>query len=316
MTTFAPSIGRFNGGYNVESFAAHVLGNIGSSYNISTLPKEPLEGIPWASHPTGFWNGTDHWEYIFLDSAPPPTSRSLSIYTNRIVKSTGICKTPPYDLDLMDELASIHLLDGNQTVFFPKIALGQESIYYLTKPILLRGGRERSCGPGCSNVKVLEPQAGPPTEGSVVGNPKSAFFFYDCNVTISSSTNQDLSPENAAVAAQAIALSGQFHQEFSSLEDENTQYVSYNFGLPFGEAQNNSATGMASLISRFAIGVIAAAAQTNPPMFVQGGAPAQGVRLKLESSVWFHLILAGTGSLQLILVLFSSLAVSRLVSPE
>ncbi len=70
MTHFPPTAGRFGASSTVESFAAHVLGDIGSSYNFSMLPKEPLDGTPWASSPAGFWNGTDHWEYNFLDFVP------------------------------------------------------------------------------------------------------------------------------------------------------------------------------------------------------------------------------------------------------
>lgn len=317
MTHFAPNTGRFTNYFGVESFAAHVLGNIGSSYNFSMLPDDPLTGTPWASNPAAFWNGTDHWAYVFLDSAPSVNTSGpnfLSVYTDRVVNSTGTCETPPYQMAADGDLAVIQLLKSNQTVIFPGVALGQESIYYLTTPVDPKSSNG-SCGPGCSNVKVLEPAAGPPVAGSISQGSNSTHYYYDCNITLTSTTD-DVSPLNKAIAAQAIALSGQIHPELRSIKEDDNEYVSYNFGLPFGEAQNNSATGMASLISRFAIGVIAAAAQTNPPMYIQGGQPAQGVRLEFESLLAFNLILGSIGLLQLVLVIVTAVVVSQIVIPQ
>jgi len=212
------------------------------------------------------------------------------------------------------QLAVIHLLNGSRTVTFPAIALGVESVYYLTAPMPDHEDSSSSNGPyapGCNNVKALGPAAGPPVDGSLVNGSNSAYFFYDCNINHVDNTR--LPPLNAAVAAQAIVLSGQIHLEFTSTAEEYNQFVAYNLGLPFGEPQNNSATGMASLISRFAIGVISAAAQTNPPMFLQGSLPKQGVRLQLDSFWVFNLILIIMGTLQFILVLLTAVVVSRLV---
>ena len=94
------------------------------------------------------------------------------------------------------------------------------------------------------------------------------------------------------------------------------QFVAYNFGTLFGEPQNNSAKGMASLVSRFAIGVISAAAQTNPPIIVLGSLPAQGLRVQLDSFFIFNLILVITGALQIVLVLVTAAIVSRLTIPQ
>ena len=124
MTEFAPHKGRFeDAGYLPELFGAHLLGDIGSSYNFSMLPDYPLADTPWASNPASFWNEMDHWEYIFLDSAPLTRFSGpsfLSIHTDRVVKSSAMCKTPPYAITIRDGLAVIKLVDTNQTVEFPK----------------------------------------------------------------------------------------------------------------------------------------------------------------------------------------------------
>jgi hypothetical protein len=309
MATFAPTTGRFGDTYLAESFAAHVLGDIGSSFNFSILPNHFLSGTPLASNPAAFWDATDHWQYIFLDSAPAigtPGLKFLFLYTDNVVNSTGVCETPPFQATTNDGLAVIQLLGGNETVTFPEPV---ESIYYLTTPILDQEASTGSCGPGCSNLKVLEEAAGP--ESLVTG---SSYFFYDCNITVTSTTSPNFSPLMAAVAAQAIALSGQ--PGLKNTDNGNHQYVSYNFGLPFGEPQNNSASGMASLISRFAIGVVAAAARTNPSQTIQGGQPTQGLHLELDNPVMFSVILCLTGGLQVLLVVFAAAIVSRVVIPE
>ncbi len=123
-------------------------------------------------------------------------------------------------------------------------------------------------------------------------------------------------PLNAVVAAQAIALSGQIHSELESQDGGNNEYVAYNFGVPFGEPQNNSATAMADLLSRFAIGVIAAAAQNNALMITQGGQTAQGVRVQLDLPGNFYLILSLTGVLQLVMVVFTAAVCSKLEIPQ
>ena len=317
MTHFAPPTSRVDRDVTfVESFAAHILGDVGSSYNFSMLPDKALLDTPWASNPAGFWNGTDHWEYTFLDSAPSTQSGTqfLAIYSDRVVKSNATCTTPPYNITHDGLLMTIHLSGDNRKVAFPALAFGLESIYYLTTPIPNDKPSEGSCGPGCSSVKVLEPQVGPLAEGSTFKG-SNATFFYDCNITVSAAA-RDVPPVKAAQAAQAIALSGQQHPEFQGTDEELTQYVGYNFGVPFGEPQNNSASDMASLISRFAIGVISAAAQTNPRTFVPGSSPAQGVRLQFESLMGFNVVLIVTGILQLVLVVVTAIIVSRVTIPE
>lgn len=116
--------------------------------------------------------------------------------------------------------------------------------------------------------------------------------------------------------AQAIALSGQIYPELYNTTKHIDQYTTYDFGLPFGEPQNNSATGMASLLSRFAIGVIAATAHTNPPIIVQGSQSFQGVRIQFESLASFHIILALTGGLQLLLASVVAFVAQRVSIPK
>ncbi|KAL8701834.1 MAG: hypothetical protein Q9201_004694 [Fulgogasparrea decipioides] len=318
MATFAPKTGRFGSNTFVESFAAHVLGEIGSSYQISPLPERALDGTPFAANPAGFWNATDHWEYFFLDSAPSlgaAGTNYLSIYSNRAVRSKGHCSTPPFRITVTDKLAEVRLLNENRNFRFPALALALESVYYLTSPILNNENITGRCGPGCNRVQVIEPAAGLPIDPITNKDQESGYYFYDCNITVTASA-EDIPPVKAAVAAQAIALSGQVHPEFISTPQEYDQFVGHNFGTPFGEAQNNSAIGMASLISRFAMGVISAAAQTNPQVNVPGRLPAQGTRLQFDSAMTFHLILSTLVVLQFVFVIVTAIVVNRIIFLE
>ena len=324
-----------SGAYD-EAFAAHVLGDIGSSFNYSMRPEQKLDGLPWASNPAAFWNATDHWEYVSLNSTPSNYDNRpgmLSVYTNRMVRSSGVCTTPAYNLsttsiptnqyditgisvtgssapnasDSKTVVAEFTLLESNETVLFPLASLGVEGTYYLSSPF-----NESVCGPGCGNIKVVETASGPPAPGSFVGYP--GVYFYECNITVTSlpdSSPGSLPPDKGSLAARAIALSGAIQQI-----DDRWEYVYYSLGVAFGAAQNNSATGMASLISRFAIGVVAAAAQTNQPKTVLGHVPTQGLRLTLDYPLAFGLILGLTGGIQVLLVLFTAIACGRLDIPE
>lgn len=299
-----------------ESFGANVLGQAASNFNASALPKDSLKGKPYASYPAGYWNATDHWEYHFLDSAPSPIPgiQYLAVYSDRIVKSFGTCTVPSFEFEVDGQLAHIRP-DNGPNVTFPNTGLGLESITYLTTPFNDKDKEDgQECGPGCANVKALEPFAGVPVDGSEPN--ESGTWFYDCNITVSADS-ADMPSIKAAQAAQAIALSGTIHPELAPPDDDiSNQYNTYNLGLEFGTPQNKSATGMASLISRFAIGVVSAAAQMNPPKIKQGRLPAQGVRLQFESFFAFNLILLLTGSVQIVLLLATVFIASRMTIPD
>jgi hypothetical protein len=322
MTLFA-RVGRFADGPGPQSFAAHILGDTGGSYNYSMLPNVSLVDQPVAKFPSTYWNATDHWEYVYTNSAPVQGSQDfnfISVYSNRTVRSSAICNTPPYRFAVNQtaQVVTIQQTQKNRSAIFPSIALGVESLYYLTTPVLKRQNSTGVCGPGCSTIHALEVATGPPAEGSFV-HESSNFYYYECNITVASADPSDvfgLSPTNAAVAAQAIALSGQLRPELLDVRSGTNEYTSYNFGLQFGEAQNNSASGMASMVSRFAIGAVAAAAQTNPKILVPGRQPRQGVRLVLDQPVAFTVVLCIAAALQLGFLCLAALLVHGIDVPE
>ena len=312
--------GRFEDGSSLQSYAAHILGDIGSSYNYSMLPKEPLTDQPVAKYPSSFWNATDHWEYTFVNSAPGRVPRDFnfrSLFSNQSITSSATCQTPPYDFRVDNTAQTTTVQQRNQgtneTITFPSFGKGEEDIIYLTESvpsedIEARSDKTGHCGPGCSTIHILEPYAGPPAEGSFV-HPDLEFYYYECNITVSPkggvprAGQVNFSATNAAVAAQAIALSGR-------ADPKRSVYAPYKLGLPFGETQNNSAAGMAAMVSRFAIGVVAAAAQTNPKILVPGRPPRQGVRLELDNPAAFVALIGTMLGVHLVLLVLAAVIVN------
>ncbi|KAH6649359.1 hypothetical protein F5144DRAFT_607547 [Chaetomium tenue] len=316
MTRFA-RVGRFNDGARPQSLAAHILGDTATSFEYSTLPSDVMTDAPIARYPYAFWDAGNHWEFVFVNSAPVPGSQDfnfLSLYSDQHVQSSATCQTPPYTYNLTAGILSIQQTTPTppKTILFPASGVGDEAITYLTTPVLHDTGTNSTgtCGPGCATIHVVEPHAGNPVPDSTFIHPTSSFFYYECNITVRPTTQPNagpfaFSPTTAAVAAQAIALSGQ-RAPSSSDEDASrfglNQFASYNLGLEFGQAQNNNATAMGRMLSRFAIGVVAAAARTNPKVVVQGRPPRQGVRLVLGKPVVFGAILIATAAVQLVLL--------------
>jgi hypothetical protein len=312
MTRFA-RVGRFNDGARPQSLAAHILGDTGTSYEYSTLPSDVMTDAPIARYPYAFWDAGSHWEFVFANSAPVPGSQDLnflSLYSDQHVQSSATCRTPPYSYNLTAGVLSVQHTDGNnRTILFPAIGVGDEAITYLTEPVLrgTGGNSTGSCGPGCATVHAVEPHAGQAAPDSEFNHPDSGFYYYECNVTVQPTTQPNagpfaFSPTTAAVAAQAIALSGQRAPSSDPSRFGLNQFAVYSLGLEFGQAQNNSAGGMGRMLSRFAIGVVAAAARTNPKVIMQGRPPRQGVRLVLDKPVVFGAILIATAAVQLVLL--------------
>lgn len=337
MINFARGTGRFEFSRpfdldsTLQSLGASILGDIGSSYNYSVLPSVPLVGEPLGKFPATFWRADDHWEYHYLNSALDILSAGtnyLAVYSDRKVSSSAVCATPEYNstIDRDQSLIIVNQTSGRDFTF-DSVAGGLESNTYGTVPILRQlrtdvcgsrvGCGTGECGPGCSTIHVLEPKSGEAAPGSF-DNPESFFFYYECNVTVSSDPppasdldSLTFAPMLAAAAAQAIGLNG-----LTSTDPSAPSSRSFNWELPFGTPFNNSAPDMADQLARYAIGVVAAAASTNPRMAIPGRPPAQGVRLELAEPVAFAVIMGLTAGLQLLLLAVAVILVGRVYVPE
>lgn len=314
LTYFTPTtdpLPQANDQYGT-AFNAHRFGEIGSSYKYSQLPETSIEGSPWASNPAAYWNATDHWVYISLNSTPSNFSNGpgpVSIYSNRVIKSSGICTLPSYSVSDSPNRTRFVMQESGEIVNFPpEILGGAEGTWYRSTSSTFT---DSACGLGCGNVKVVEASTGLPAPGSYVGDKR--IYFYDCNitVTIQEGIPGGLSADQASTAARAIALSGALP---GSNMDGDWDYVFY--PLSAGQAQYNSVTGMASQISRYAIGVVAAAAQINVPKTIQGRTPTQGLRLHLDNPLAYGMVLGFTAGVQLLLVVFTATMCRGIYIPD
>lgn len=209
-----------------------------------------------------------------------------------VVKAHGECSTPDVifasDGTVIQAQYPEAILAGlvsdaweDLTVIFPESSRWVGDVSYVTKPYANKSNG--TCGWGCSRVYALEkvvpadrpgiPIKVAPDEDADLEDSEDTYYFYDCNITVSSSANI-ISAENSAIAAQAIALcefergykigthnSGDwFDWKERRLDGSDTSYEE--FFVPFSSSQpwrqQGISTWMESHLSRWALGVIAA----------------------------------------------------------
>ncbi|KAL8414383.1 hypothetical protein RB594_005568 [Gaeumannomyces avenae] len=194
--------------------------------------------------------------------------------------------------------------DGTQS----NITVQVSATRNLTVALPVRGGLEQStfitdtrtnCGPRCSYVTVFEAS-------------ERESWWYNCTTAVgdvekATRPEEEVGSEMARLAAAAIALQG-----FASVTGDTATNQPRSAQLPvqaqvypaesfFGEARVGNSQALALIMSRFAIGVIGAAAESNPGIIVPGKQPEIGVRLKIEHWSYIHLIF-GAVSLGLLIL--------------
>ena len=185
------------------------------------------------------------WIYIFLESAPQ--SLTLSVYTNRTVRSTWSCNSWPV------------IQGGNGTVTNLMIFLDAKSSKDLKLILQIAGGTDQTSfltatdvtfGPGCSIVEAFEASLTQP-------------WYYSCNITVGQAMNAMYHPEHdlgislPTMASAAIALQGYV---LNSSATDGTQYQVHLSESVYGQPQGGYNSGMGSLMCQFAIGVVDTAA--------------------------------------------------------
>lgn len=131
-------------------------------------------------------------------------------------------------------------------------------------------------------------------------------WFYACNTTINPVTNaiikeHEVSPNVTRYAAAAIALQGYGSSAFGLTNDTKyTQFQSYPFQVEFGQPCSGNVMLMSMAGARFAIGTIAAVANSNNFTEVRGMAPMRSITLEITDWTTLYLILGLTVGLQLL----------------
>ena len=222
------------------------------------------------------------WIYVFLDSAPQSLgTKGTSVYTNRTINSTWSCQSWPVIQGGNGTVTNLTVLqdpNGGQAlnVTLPFVG-GTDQTTFLTTPNI-------TCGTGCSVVEAFEASLIQP-------------WYYQCNITVGKVMNATLpqhavGPSLRSMASAAIALQG---YGLKSPASSAVQYQVYPSESTYGQPQGGYNNGMGSLMARFSIGVVTAAAlSSNQSLWftVPGQQPQIGNQLNVSSGTgWLFIYL-------------------------
>ncbi|KAF9876820.1 hypothetical protein CkaCkLH20_05666 [Colletotrichum karsti] len=287
-----------------QQYTANSYGIISQAYASADMSKVPsARAIYVASDPLMFCDDV-YCKYVFHEtstsSIKDDDTNPMTVATNRSVNSTASC-------------ASWRVTSGgNGTTTNITVALENGGTQTIDIPY--RGGTNQStfmtnsefdCGEGCSIVSVLEAS-------------DTAPWYYSCNVTVGQVANatrleHELGMNLTDLAAAGIALQG--YAVSSLLNDTNFQYQSYPAESVFGTPMEGNNGVMQVLLARFAIGVVAIAAENNADIILEGTMPLKGTKLNVSHWNMIHLILVLTASLQLTLGIAAAVIANRVVVP-
>ncbi|KAF6820657.1 hypothetical protein CPLU01_12682 [Colletotrichum plurivorum] len=288
-----------------QEYTANSYGTVSLAYGTAEVSAAPLErAIYVASDPLMFCT-EGLCKYVFHEtsttSITDKNANPVTVSTNRSINSTAVCQTWPV------------ITGGNGTEPNITISLGNNANRTVDIPV--RGGTDQTtfmtrsdndCGVGCSTVTAFEASA-------------SAPWYYACNITVGEVANATR-PEHEVggnltdLAAAAIALQG--FAVSSLVNDTNFQYQMYPAESVFGVPMNGSVADMQAMLSRFAIGVVAIAAESNSDLTLEGTMPMKGTVLNVSHWNLIHMILLLTASLQLALGIAAALVANRVVVPD
>ncbi|KAL8388097.1 hypothetical protein RB599_003023 [Gaeumannomyces hyphopodioides] len=273
-----------------RQYAAYNLGVVSQSYKTSVNNNSfPEAASMWGSDNPMFFCSLDPpvCTYIFHEINPKSVNNTdripITVTTERRLQVNTVCDSFPV------------VAGGDGTV--SNITVQISATRNLTVTLPVRGGLEQStfmtdtqttCGSRCSHVTVFEAS-------------EQESWWYNCTTAVgevdkATRPEEEVGGEMARLAAAAIALQG-----FASVTGDtatnqpraaqlSVQAQVYPAESFFGEARVGNSKAMALIMSRFAIGVIGAAAESNTGVIVPGKQPEIGTRLKMEHWKYIHLI--------------------------
>ncbi|KAH8896473.1 hypothetical protein GQ53DRAFT_743621 [Thozetella sp. PMI_491] len=287
-----------------QQYTANTYGTWSLAYSTESIDKIPKPGTTWDSTDPLYYCGDSNCQFIFHEASADSIDNDdlipFYVNTQRSINSSAVCQSWAVTSggSGTDSFITIENPSGNSSVFIP-VQEGVDQTTYMTNTTL-------SCGPACSIVTAFEASTKSP-------------WYYSCNVTVTNVTGgtrpeHEAGADLRAMAAAAIALKG--YDMPSMANDTRFQYQVYPAESVFGLPKNGSRTDMAFLMARFAIGVVAIAAQNNPQLAVDGIIPTQGNVLKVEHWGYLHLIFFLTAGLQLVLGLTAAFVSHSVVVPR
>ena len=248
------------------------------------------------SNPFVYFATPDYFQYFFMESSANFDSNSnpINFYSNRSIKTAGSCITYPV-YDNVNGSTQSFTVEKDGELYHPIFeSIGPDSITYYTQ-------KNRECGPRCQELCAYE-------------NNGVAAFYYECNVTVSTVSNvsypsQNVSDENAVMAAGAIGLQGSYFLTPMS------QYQRFPAGSFYGNFVGDGAQ-MASRMSQFAVGVFATADDIMPLIEepgVTGLLPLQGVHLSVDKPARMWAIFISIVASHFVLFVLGSLLANRVI---
>lgn len=246
-------------------------------------------------------------QYVFREKNAPPANlppdvdfQPIVVATDRRISSGGTCTRNQVVAGNDGASTNITIDAGNGQNRTIQIAFagGTNQTTYMTNTSV-------TCGAGCGVLTAFE-------------SAPNTSWYYDCNVTVGAATNatqpaHQVSDNVRLLAAQGIALQG--YAVLSYVDDSRSQYQSYPAETAFGLAAEGDTDVMAMRMARFAIGVIAAAADSNNDVSIQGYPPVRGSRVKVDHWDYASLILLSAVIAQLVLSLVLAFMSGKIIIP-
>ncbi|KZL82121.1 hypothetical protein CI238_07627 [Colletotrichum incanum] len=288
-----------------QQYTANSYGTISLAYDTATTEEAPLARAIFVPSDPLMFCSESFCKYVFHETSQASitnkNSNPVTIATDRSINSTSKCTAWPVTSG------------GNGTS--PNITVALENNGRFDIDIPVQGGTDQTtfmtnseyeCGQGCAMVAAFEAS-------------DSSSWYYTCNITVGQVANATL-PEHqvgsslTALAAAAIALQG--YAASSLVNNTSFQYQIYPAESVFGTPMNGTTKTLEAMLSRFAIGVIAIAAENNEPHVVEGTMPLKGTKLNVSHWNLIHMILILTATLQLALGIAAALVANRVVVPD
>lgn len=270
------------------------------AYGYGTLDALPSPGTLFDPDSDLMYCGDSYCKYVFYETTPPELPWYSSVATDRSITTNSTCASWRVVAGGDGTLSIITLGDEYHTAIYIPSINGADQTTFMVSP-------DVDLGPTWSRVLAFEASKTDP-------------WFYDCNVTIGEVVNAKLPVHSlganvSSMAAPAIALQGYGASTFgvNSTGVKKYQFQSYPAESVYGNTQNGNNNGMALLMSRFAIGVVAVTAQANTNILAPGRLPLKGIQLDINHWYYVHMILGLTVGLQLLLALGSILAANRVL---
>ncbi|VUC25288.1 unnamed protein product [Clonostachys rosea] len=298
---------------SAQQYTANTYGTMSLAFTQATLDQIPNKGYLWfPDDPIAFCDdNSPSCTYIFHEKnaqlAADPGAIPVQSTTNRSVEITSQCNSYPVIRGANGTMTNITInAESKDTVITLPTTPGSDQSLFMTR-------YDQECGPNCRIMSVFEVAA----EGS---------WYYSCTTFQGPVKNATLPQheigENVTyLAATAIGLQGFASPSSRGTQEEidpikSLQYKVYPSATVPGKPANGSTRAMEGLLSRFAIGVIAMAAESNSGIALEGRAPQIGQKLGVEHWNLIHMTFALTAGLQLLLAIGVTLVAERVIVPD